>query len=89
MQRRILEQLKANTADPLDDHHTNDYASWTTVLELAGENATRAQVESTRRAVLKLAAAGLVDRLWIDRMVTSAHYDWPVRRGFLAARLPR
>lgn len=64
VQRRILAQLKLNTNDPAADSvhdSTLAFASWTTVLDLAGEGATRAQIESTRRAVLKLAAEGLVE----------------------------
>ena len=64
VQRRILEQLKLNTNDPAADdrlHPTLAFASWTTVLDLAGDGATRAQIESIRRAVLKLAAEGLVE----------------------------
>ena len=64
VQRRILDKLKLNTNDPAADdlfHPTLAFASWTTVLDLAGDGATRAQIESTRRAVLKLAAEGLVE----------------------------
>ena len=64
VQRRILEQLKLNTNDPAADHRlhpTLAFASWTTVLDLAGDGASRAQIESTRRAVLKLAAEGSVE----------------------------
>lgn len=64
VQRRILEQLKLNTANRDDEcRYTGPLAfpSWTTVLDLAGAGATRARIESTRRAVLKLAALGLVE----------------------------
>lgn len=64
VQRRILEQLKLNTNDPAADSRLDApvwFASWTTVLDLAGPGATRAQIESTRRAVRKLEAAGLVE----------------------------
>lgn len=64
VQRRIIEQLKLNNADPAEDddiHGPLAFPSWTTILDLAGEGATRAQIESTRRAVRKLEAAGLVE----------------------------
>ncbi len=63
VQRRVLEQLKLNTADPAEDRLNGPVAfpSWTTVLDLAGAGATRAQIESTRRAVVKLAALGMVE----------------------------
>jgi len=62
VQRRILEQLKLNPHNPADDAGNRDlhFASWTTVLDLAGPGATRAQIESTRRAVRKLQAAGMI-----------------------------
>jgi hypothetical protein len=76
VQRRILDDLKRNTNDPLDDF-ANGYRSWTTVQDLAcpGDftEPTRAQVEATRRAVLKLEAAGLVDVLCVRRRVTSRY----------------
>ena len=76
VQRRILKRLPQNTADPLDDFWEDlqgiGHRSWTTVLELAGENPTRAQIESTRRAVLKLHAAGLVDINYVRRRVPAS-----------------
>lgn len=98
VQRRILEQLRHNTVDPIEEDRNYSQsvremaaafarvspadwgtgvgvgcdidtyrASYTTVLELAGDNATRSQIESTRRAVLKLKAAGLVDVEHVSR----------------------
>lgn len=64
VQRRILEQLKLNTANRDDECRFTGplaFPSWTTVLDLAGVGASRARIESTRRAVLKLAALGLVE----------------------------
>ncbi|WP_156763450.1 hypothetical protein [Mycobacterium scrofulaceum] len=74
----MLEQLKLNMADPADDCYANGYASWTTILDLAGGGAARAQIESTRRAVLKLAASGLVETRYVRR-------QRPVRSTRLAA----
>jgi hypothetical protein len=94
VQRRVLEQLKLNTADPMNDWD-NRFASWTTVQELAGDDATRAQIESTRRAVLKLDDDGLVDVLYVHCPVPAAgrvQYGRPhprtVNRLVLVARLP-
>jgi hypothetical protein len=76
VQRRVLEQLRENTADPLndftDDYRTR-YRSWTPVLTLAGDDATRSQIESVRRAVNKLHAAGLVAVCLLRRQVASRY----------------
>jgi hypothetical protein len=54
---------------------------WTTIRELAGEGATRARVESFRRAVLKLRDAGLVEVATVSRQI-NGYTCW-----LLAARL--
>jgi hypothetical protein len=83
VQRRILEQLKLNTANRDDQDELTGplwFASWTTVLDLAGAGATRARIESTRRAVLKLAAEGLVE----TRHVFGRGRERPMRSGRMA-----
>ena len=55
-QRRILEALRANLADPVAD----DSASWTLLTDLAADG-THASIESARRAIHRLAKEGLVE----------------------------
>ncbi|VEG42741.1 Uncharacterised protein [Mycolicibacterium flavescens] len=89
MQRTVLKRLRANTADPMCDWD-NDFASWTSITELAG-SIDRTRVESTRRAVLKLEAAGLVDTLIVWREVDYWYPRWlrpsKTSRQMLVARI--
>lgn len=55
-QRRILEVLRSNLADPVVD----EQASWTRLADLAADG-THASIESARRAVHRLADEGLVE----------------------------
>jgi hypothetical protein len=92
VQRRVLEQLKLNTADPMDDWD-NGFPSWMSAAELAGDSASRSGIESVRRAVIKLDAAGLVETLLVSRRVPSAipqrdQRVAKVQRYVLVARLP-
>jgi hypothetical protein len=68
VQRHVLERLARNTVNPMDDW-TNDFASWVSMADLADANPTRSQIESIRRAVLKLHTAGKVDVLTVYRGV--------------------
>lgn len=86
-QRRILDALAANSNDPLRDWE-NGFASWASINELAGNAATRAEVESTRRAAVKLADIGMIDLAEIPRNVHSGSLQRQVERTVLAARLP-
>jgi hypothetical protein len=76
VQREVLQQLDIP-----------DIEAWTTVAELAGAGATRARIESVRRAVLGMRDAGLVDVTYVPRMRRqlaarlALHPDhWPRRR---------
>jgi hypothetical protein len=68
---------------------TNGFASWLSMSELAGTE-NRSAMESTRRAVLKLNAAGLVDVLLVRRYVRATYRDYSedVSRMLLVARMP-
>lgn len=94
MQRGILERLKLNTNDPMQDFNSR-FASFTDIATLASaiytdeeQEPTRAQIESTRRAVLKLRNAGLVETFWVQRQIKPAHGYWKIERQLLVARLP-
>jgi hypothetical protein len=87
IQRRILDKLAKNVCDPLKDWE-NGFASWTPVIELAGETANRAEVESMRRAAVKLADIGMIEVTEIPRQVYSDALQQQVERSVLAARLP-
>jgi hypothetical protein len=90
VQRSVIARLRANTAHPMDDWD-NEFASWTSMADLAG-SVDRAKVESTRRAVLKLEEAGLVETLLVWRNVPLLPYSsWRSRtvvRQLLVARIP-
>jgi hypothetical protein len=89
VQRRILDTLQRHRAyDPMQDW-TNGFASWLSMSELAGTE-NRSAMESTRRAVLKLNAAGLVDVLLVRRYVRATYRDYSedVSRMLLVARMP-
>jgi hypothetical protein len=61
VQRRVLAKLAENQVDPLSELDTPPYfQSWTPLSDLANED-DRAETEATRRAVKKLAAAGVVE----------------------------
>jgi hypothetical protein len=88
IQRHILDQLATNTADHTEDRPGD--ASWTFLVDLVGENATRAQVESARRAMRSLERAGLVKVSHGDRKVpcsTSLMWDGTARRAHMKVRL--
>ena len=97
IQRHILEQLAANQADPMRDFEQQPcYQSWTAMHDLAGGKDARgwidsSAVESYRRAVAKLADAGLVE----TRMMHGVEpHGWDIgdedkREGFYAYRLYR
>lgn len=89
VQRRILERLKLNEADPVHDA-TNGTSAWTTIAELA-ERQSRTDLESTRRAVKTLAAAGLVETSYVRlRLREMRHYSWVLAdREVLVVRLAR
>lgn len=80
VQRRVLDELGTSTADPMDDWDGLSFPgrSWTYVGDLAwrmngDSRPTRSQVESIRRAVLKLVDAGRADVMYVRRTVTG-HY---------------
>jgi hypothetical protein len=91
IQRRLLDTLAVNDADPFDDEYDYDGrlvlvdrpSSWTLLTDLAGCDATPSQFESTRRALAKLADAGVVQLYWVlDRRAGRSSDRW-----YLAARL--
>ena len=82
MQRHILEQLSRE--------------DWASLIDLVGFDITReyygdhaSEIESTRRAVHKLAAEGLVETTMIEpeRSPTAGHGRWTTRQVQLHARL--
>jgi hypothetical protein len=85
VQRCIIEHLQHNHADPLADWD-NGFASWTAIVDLAADD-SRAAIESARRAVGKLKAAGVVDTRHISRRSNSIRWDTDVLRRVLGARL--
>lgn len=87
IQRRILDALAKNAVDPLKDWD-NGFASWTAVAELAGKRANRAEIESIRRAAIKLEQLGMIELTEVPRLVSSETLSQPVTRAVLAARLP-
>ncbi|MCU1699427.1 MAG: hypothetical protein JWR34_5490 [Mycobacterium sp.] len=87
IQRRILDKLAKNANDPLQDWD-NGFASWTTIIELAGKTPNRAEIESMRRAAVKLADIGMIEVTEIPRQVYSDTLQQRVERSVLAARLP-
>jgi hypothetical protein len=67
VQRHVLARLAANTADPAADHDTLPYhQSWTSLHDLRA--GTPFHDESVRRAISKLAAAGLVETRLLRRV---------------------
>ncbi|KWX20552.1 hypothetical protein AFM11_29555 [Mycolicibacterium wolinskyi] len=87
VQRRILDMLARNMNDPMQDWNSG-FASWTPIIELAGPTANRAEVESMRRAAVKLADIGMIDVTEIPRQVYSDALQQRIERSVLAARLP-
>jgi hypothetical protein len=90
-QRRLLERLRANTADPLEDQrarpappgfyeHEEQPAvarSWTRLVDMIVRNATPAAHESARRALYRLRQQGVVQTAYLTE----------AGRRYLAARI--
>lgn len=71
MQRRVLAALADNHADPMRDFEVAPwFQSWTPLTVLVGPVQSRydPMIESTRRAVSKLAAAGVVETKMLRRV---------------------
>lgn len=79
-QRRLLERLRANTADPLGDQrrawqrpsascgHEGQVAaarSWTRLVDIVGRNATPAAYESARRGLYRLRERGVIQTAYL------------------------
>ena len=69
VQRHVLARLAENPADPAADHDAPPYhQSWTSLHDL--RTGTRYHEESVRRAVSKLAPAGIVE----TRLLRPVHW---------------
>lgn len=69
-QRAVIDMLMAHASShPAagDDPMAGTFTSWRSVVEMAGPGSTRSSRESIRRAVLSLAAAGVVQVMYVRK----------------------